>query len=198
MPAVLIAVGRASVGAAIDTISQRSNLGRQLKVALLQDLELHGLLLGLGEAELLLAPLLWALELRQIVEETVSVRDQRHRDHRLVLSGPDVDVVAGKDLIVRVDQVQDLDEPCRVSRLLVRQPLDQGLQRPSVLVRVHVSAARDVYLVDKRFLRRRRQADRRRLDLLSAGTKDLASPDFLHEFQRAQRLLLGGELPPVA
>ena len=161
---------------------QRSNLGRQLSLALLQDLELHGLLLGLGEAELLLAPLLLlAFELRQIVEEAVGVGDQRHRDDRLVLDRPDVDVVAREDLVVRVGKVQDLDEPVAVGLLLAGQPLEQGLQRPGVSVRVHVSTARNVNLVDQRFLGRWRQADRRRLDLLSAGTEDFASPHSLHK-----------------
>ena len=181
-------------------MSKRVDLVGQLKLAVLQELELHLFSLSLGETELLLLAFL-ALHLlaqrRQAVKEAVVVVDERHGNHRLGLLRPDVNVVARKHLVVSVDNVQDLDEPGGVGRLLALQELEQVQQLGHVLAALGESGRGVVDLVDEDALGRRREANWRLLDVLCMRTEDLASSDTRHKVQRTERLLLGGQEPPV-
>ena len=86
------------------TISERVDLFGHGKLALLQDLELHGVLLGLGQAEPL-GVLASAYELGQPVVEAVQIVDERKGNLRLDFLRALVYVVTRKNLVGRVDQV---------------------------------------------------------------------------------------------
>ena len=196
---LLLVVGLV-LGVVCGRVAERVELTLELSLAVFQDLDLHGVPLSLGQSQLLLSP--FALRLlaqrRQSVEETVSVVDERHGNHRLGFVWPDVDVVARKHFVVRVDKVQDLYEPGGVCSLLAKQEQEQLVQLANVLsVLVKVSSS-VMDLADEDLLGWWREANWRLPDVLCSRTEDLASTYTRHEVQRTERLLLGGQQPAVA
>ena len=117
---------------------------------------------------------------------------------RLWFVRPDVDIVARKHLVVSIDNVQNLDEPGSVCRLLALQELEQVHQLGHFLAALGESGRGVVDLVDEDALGWRREANWRLLNVLCMRTEDLASSNTRHEVQRTDRLLLGGQQPAVA
>ena len=173
-------------------VSERVDLVGQLRLAMLQQLELHFVSLSFGETELFLLTFLalcFGRNHGQIVEKAVIVVDKRHGNLRFRLVRLEINIVPRKHLVVRVDNVQDLDKPGGVCTLLAIQELEQVVQLGYILAALAESGRGGVNLVDDHLFGRRRQANWRHLDMFCTGTEVIASSNFLHEVERDNALL---------
>ena len=147
------------------------------------NLELHGLFLGLSEAELLLLlALSLRLELRQAIKKPIFVRNEWEVGNRSSLGRALINIIPVEDLVVLVDLVQDLEQKGRISRLLTQEQAQQFLQLADVLTSRLPFLGCNHNLLDYHLFRRWCNTHDRSLKVPSVRAEDLAGSDSLHEF----------------